>query len=122
MIGVSYWTKEDGEKLANDIPAIFGQQNGKQIFWDDVALIRKRKDYCVHVRPCRDEDIIEIDDFEDLQRIDPSYVVKKRANNAESGRKVEKEAKKQSEEYFEKRPSRKARSVGLCCLDWVSRM
>lgn len=78
MVGVSYWTKEDGGKLASDIPAIFGQQDGKQIFWDDVALIRKRKDYCVHVRPCREEDIIEIDDFEDLQRIDPSYVVKKK--------------------------------------------
>lgn len=78
MVGVSYWTKEDGEKLASDIPAIFGQQDGKQIFWDDVALIRKREDYCVHVRPCREEDIIEIDDFEDLQRIDPSYVVKKK--------------------------------------------
>ena len=78
MVGASFWTKQDGQRLANDIPAVFALDDGKQIFWDDVALLRKSENYCVHVRPCSHEDIIEIDDFEDLQRIDPAYVVKKK--------------------------------------------
>lgn len=78
MVGASFWTKQDGQKLARDIPDVFALEDGKQIFWDDVALLRKRENYCVHVRPCSHEDIIEIDDFEDLQRIDPAYVVKRK--------------------------------------------
>lgn len=78
MVGVSYWTPEDGTQLARDIPAVFAQDDGKQIFWDDVALDRKPDAYRVHVRACSAEDIVEIDDFEDLQRIDPSYVVMKK--------------------------------------------
>lgn len=78
MVGVSYWTAEDGMRLARDIPEVFAQDDGKQIFWDDVALDRKPDDYCVHVRACSEDDIVEIDDFEDLQRIDPAYVVMKK--------------------------------------------
>lgn len=75
MVGVSYWTAEDGKRLARDIPAVFAQEDGKQIFWDDVALDRLPDAYDVRVRPCSEDDIVEIDDFEDLQRIDPAYVV-----------------------------------------------
>ena len=54
---------------------MFAQEDGKQIFWDDVALDRLPDAYDVRVRPCSEDDIVEIDDFEDLQRIDPAYVV-----------------------------------------------
>lgn len=73
MVGLSYWTAEDGARLAQDIPEVFAQEDGKQIFWDDVALDRRPEAYRVRVRPCAFEDIVEIDDFEDLQRIDPAY-------------------------------------------------
>ena len=78
MVGASYWTKQDGRRLASDILEVFARDDGKQIFWDDVALLRKREGYRVRVRPCSHDDIIEIDDFEDLQRIDPTYVVKRK--------------------------------------------
>ncbi len=80
MVGLSYWTAEDGARLAQDIPEVFAQEDGKQIFWDDVALDRRPEAYRVRVRLCAFEDIVEIDDFEDLQRIDPAYrVVRKGA-------------------------------------------
>ena len=79
MVGLSYWAPEDGKRLARDIPAIFEGENGKQIFWDDVAIAHFPDDYDIFVRPCKQEDIVEVDDFEDLQRIDPSYIVKKKA-------------------------------------------
>ena len=80
MVGLSYWTHEDGESLACDIPLVFEQDGGQQIFWDDVAILHKPNKYAIDVRPCMQDDIIEIDDFEDLQIVDPSYVVKKKAH------------------------------------------
>lgn len=80
MVGLSYWTHEDGESLASDIPFVFEQEGGQQIFWDDVAILHKPNKYVIDIRPCVQDDIIEIDDFEDLQMVDPSYVVKKKAH------------------------------------------
>mgnify|MGYP003217940120 CR=1 FL=1 len=76
MVGLSYWTEEDGSRLAEDIPAVFSQGGEcQQIFWDDVALDRRPENYDVRVRSCSMDDIIEIDTFEDLRRIDPAYQI-----------------------------------------------
>ena len=80
MVGLSYWSPDDGASLAHDIPLVFDMEDGKQIFWDDVAILRKPDNYEIYVRPCMQEDIVEIDDFEDLQKVDPSYIVKKKAH------------------------------------------
>ena len=66
--------------MARHLHAIFDTEDGKQIFWDDVAILRKPDNYEIYVRPCMQEDIVEIDDFEDLQKVDPSYIVKKKAH------------------------------------------
>ena len=76
MVGLSFWTAADGARLARDIPEVFEREDAKQIFWDDVAIVRRAGDYAVHVRECSPDDILEIDDFDDLQRIDPSYIVR----------------------------------------------
>ena len=80
MVGLSYWSPDDGAALAHDIPSVFDTEDGKQIFWDDVAILHKPDNYEIYVRPCMQEDIVEIDDFEDLQKVDPSYIVKKKAH------------------------------------------
>ena len=79
MVGVSYWEKSDAHRLAEDIREVFETEEGKQIFWDEVPILHKNDHFDLYVRPCKSEDIVEIDDFEDLQRIDPSYIVKKKA-------------------------------------------
>ena len=76
MVGLSFWTPADGRKLAHDIPHVFARDDAKQIFWDDVAIERCPENYEIHVRRCDPEDIVEIDDFDDLRRIDPAYVVR----------------------------------------------
>ena len=76
MVGLSYWTAADGARLARDIPEVFERDDARQIFWDDVAIVRRPEEYSVHVRPCSPDDILEIDDFDDLRRIDPAYVVR----------------------------------------------
>ena len=74
MVGCSYWTAEDGARLAKDIPAVFAE-NGqcRQIFWDDVALARKPENYHVRIRKCSEDDIVEIDSFAELQQVDDAY-------------------------------------------------
>lgn len=75
MVGISYWTAEDGRKLAQDIPSVFAEPGGKERFWDDVPLRYRADSYKVHVRECRAEDVCEIDTFRELQAIDPAYIV-----------------------------------------------
>lgn len=74
MVGASYWDAEDGARLAEDIPAVFGESSeAKQIFWDDVALDRRSDSYQVFVRKCELSDITEIDSFRELQEVDEAY-------------------------------------------------
>ncbi|MCI8366277.1 MAG: NTP transferase domain-containing protein [Eggerthellaceae bacterium] len=77
MVGVSYWTGEDGAKLAQHIPEVFElDDESKQIFWDDVPLDRRPEFYQVFVRACSDDDVAEIDSFQELQEIDEAYRVR----------------------------------------------
>lgn len=73
MFGVSYWTAEDGLKLAEDLPRVFAREDGRDIFWDDVPVVRCPQDFSIRIRECGFEDITEIDTFEELQELDPSY-------------------------------------------------
>lgn len=74
MVGASYWTAEDGGRLAVDIPDVFARGGEcQQIFWDDVALDRKPQSYDVYVRECSFDDVVEIDSFAELQDVDPAY-------------------------------------------------
>lgn len=76
MCGISYWTEEDGRKLAEDIPTVIEMPGGKERYWDEVALRYCKDRYRVGVRECRREDLVEIDTFRELQELDPSYVIK----------------------------------------------
>lgn len=75
MVGVSYWTEEDGEKLAKDVVEVFNAPGGKERYWDQVPLEYCIDNYKISVRPCKQEDIIEIDTFNELKAIDPAYDV-----------------------------------------------
>ena len=75
MVGISYWNKEDGEKMAKDIEDVFKMPGGKEKYWDEVALREKLSNHQVIVKPVRQEDIVEIDTFKELKQIDPIYNV-----------------------------------------------
>lgn len=75
MFGISYWTEEDGRKLADDVPATFAMPGGKERYWDEVALRYFARNYEVSVRECTFDDVIEIDTYRELQQLDRSYVV-----------------------------------------------
>lgn len=75
MIGVSYWTKEDGERFASDIEKLFASPGGKEKFWDQVVLDDKLDDYELRIQECGPTDVIEIDTLNELKAIDPVYAL-----------------------------------------------
>lgn len=76
MVGISYYTKEDGKKLSMDISDVFNSPGGKEKYWDQVPLVERKQNYKISVRECQKEDIIEIDTFNELKQIDKTYDVK----------------------------------------------
>lgn len=73
MVGITYWTEEDGKKLAQDVEKTLKSPGGKERYWDEVPLKYCKENYKISVRPCKQEDIIEIDTFNELKAIDKAY-------------------------------------------------
>ena len=71
--GISYWTPEDCEKLKRDFAEVFHSPGGKNYFWEFIPLVLKKDDYQVEIRPCRKQDIMEIDNYYELAQLDESY-------------------------------------------------
>jgi CTP:phosphocholine cytidylyltransferase-like protein len=76
MIGISYWDKEAGKKLATDIEEVFNSPGGKERYWDQVPFVYKKENYTVEVRECKSTDIVEIDTYNELKKIDKLYAGK----------------------------------------------
>ena len=75
QVGISYWTEEDGSRLAEHIKMAFDMPGGKERYWDQVPLVVYPDSYKVEIRPCEFDDIIEIDTFRELKIIDKTYGV-----------------------------------------------
>ncbi|MDR1893076.1 MAG: NTP transferase domain-containing protein [Spirochaetales bacterium] len=73
MFGISYWSAEDGAKMAEHILQVFESPGGRERYWDEVALGYFSKEYRVEVRECSFEDIAEVDTFRELKKLDPGY-------------------------------------------------
>jgi len=73
LYSISRWSKEDGQKLRKDLEEEFEEKKNYQIYWDDVAMFCHPEHYALGIRPMNSEDVIEIDSFEELIRMDPSY-------------------------------------------------
>ena len=75
MVGISYWNSSDGHRLSQDIPEVFASPGGKERYWEQVPLIYCKEHYSVEVIDCFEEDIVEIDTFDELKQIDKIYDV-----------------------------------------------
>ena len=75
MVGISYWNGEDGRQLSQDIAEVYASPGGKERYWEQVPLVYRKEHYAVRVRPCLEEDIVEIDTFRELKEIDKTYDV-----------------------------------------------
>ncbi len=76
MYGVSYWTREDGKRLCKHLEEVYNSvPGGKERYWDQVALDYFISEYNIYVRPCLFSDIVEIDTFNELKKIDSNYAM-----------------------------------------------
>lgn len=75
MFGISYWSTEDGAKLAGHIEKVYQSPGGKERYWDQVAFDYYPSEYKISVRECSFEDIVEIDTFRELKQLDETYDV-----------------------------------------------
>ena len=73
LFGISYWTEQDGTRLAGHLQQVYDMPGGKERYWDQAALEYFIHDYRVAIRECTFEDIIEIDTFRELVRLDSTY-------------------------------------------------
>ena len=68
IVGISYWTPEDGRRLAGDLPRVMAMPGGETRYWDTAAIQYFPERYRVYVRPCRADDVVELDTYEELTR------------------------------------------------------
>lgn len=73
MFGISYWNSEDGAKLYEDIKTVYEMPGGKERYWDQVPLTYCKDHYKIAVRECALSDVIEIDSFTELKKVDRAY-------------------------------------------------
>ena len=71
--GISYWTQEDCDKLREDFISVYNEPDRKDYFWEFIPFVLKRNRYKVEIRPCRKQDIMEIDNYSELADLDSSY-------------------------------------------------
>lgn len=71
--GVSMWSREDGEKLSELVRRQVEDIKDLSIYWDELALPKTTIPFDLGIREIGVNDIIEIDTFEELISIDPSY-------------------------------------------------
>ena len=69
MVGISYWTTEDGRNLAQSIRRLYETPGGAARYWDEAALSADIEDFSVHVRACTAEDVQEIDTLAELETL-----------------------------------------------------
>lgn len=74
-VGISYWNEEDGKKLNEHIEQAYNSPGGHELYWEQVPLVKFIDQYQVMIRECKEDDIIEIDTFNELKKIDKTYDV-----------------------------------------------
>lgn len=75
MFGISYWNDEDGKKLSEHVVSVYNAPGGKERYWDQVALEHYLPEYKIAIRECTFDDIVEIDTFRELKKLDTTYDV-----------------------------------------------
>lgn len=76
MYGLSYWSEEDGKRLGEHLDHVYNEiPGGKERYWDQVVFDYHLSDYKIQVRECSFSDIVEIDTFNELKKIDTNYAM-----------------------------------------------
>ena len=75
MVGISYWDLDSGLKLKKQIQQFYKVELNNQVYWDEVPLLHFKNDYCIGIETCNACDVYEIDNMNDLVKLDKSYLL-----------------------------------------------
>lgn len=70
---IAYWDKMDSARMREDWKKAYDTENGHELFWEFIPLVLYKENYQVEIRQCNKSDIMEIDNFYELEEIDPIY-------------------------------------------------
>ena len=71
--GISMWKERDGEILSELVRKQVEEVRDLSVYWDEIALSQSRKLFDLGIREIGGNDIVEIDTFDELAEMDPSY-------------------------------------------------
>ena len=77
-IGISVWTRKDGEKLAELITEQMEVKKDWSIYWDEIPLMNCHDQFSVGIRQVEAKAVTEIDTLDELIAMDPSYEIYRR--------------------------------------------
>ena len=72
LYSISRWNAYDGNQLKDDVTIQFESGN-RQLYWDDIPLFCYPEHYTLSTYKMNATDVVEIDSFDELVRIDRSY-------------------------------------------------
>lgn len=84
LYSVSFWTKQDGQRLKDLLEEEFERKQHTDIYWDDIAMFCYPEQFELTVRPIEKADIVEIDDYQELLVIDKTYKEREKGRGYES--------------------------------------
>lgn len=73
LFGVSFWGEKEGTRLKELLELEFEQNKNTDIYWDDIAMFYYPEEFDLGIRSIQKGDIIEIDNYEELIKLDDSY-------------------------------------------------
>jgi len=73
LFGISRWNKEDALQLRKDLEYEFEVKKNRGIYWDNVAMFCHPEHYKLGIHSMKLGGLMEIDSFEELKAVDPSY-------------------------------------------------
>lgn len=74
MVGIYYWSEADGKKLAGHLEEVYlHARGGTNRYWETIPNWDFKGQYKIKIVPCKQSDIVEIDTYDELKAIDPSY-------------------------------------------------
>ena len=75
MVGVYYWSVQDARSLIEDLNEVYYRvPGGRNMYWETIPNQVRQGKYKIKIVPCQQEDIVEIDTFDELKQIDKSYL------------------------------------------------
>lgn len=74
LFSISRWSEKDGKKLRKHLEEEFDEKQNRQMYWDDVAMFCHFDEYDLGIKPMESGDVLEIDSYDELIKIDKSYV------------------------------------------------